>query len=44
MFQFPGFATHTYGFSVRLFGYPGLKARLTAPPEAIYCLMLQRQR
>jgi hypothetical protein len=24
MFQFPGFATHTYGFSMRLFGYPGL--------------------
>ncbi len=32
MFQFPGFATHTYGFSVRSFGNPGLNARLTAPP------------
>ena len=32
MFQFPGLATHAYGFSVRLFGYPGLNARLTAPP------------
>ena len=32
MFQFPGFATHAYGFSVRLFGDPGLNARLTAPP------------
>ncbi len=32
MFQFPGFATRTYVFSTGLFGYPGLKARLTAPP------------
>jgi hypothetical protein len=32
MFQFPGFAPHTYGFSMRSFGYPGLNARLTAPP------------
>jgi hypothetical protein len=32
MFQFPPFAPYTYGFSVRSFGYPGLKARLTAPP------------
>ena len=32
MFQFPPLATHTYGFSVRQFGYPGINARLTAPP------------
>jgi hypothetical protein len=32
MFQFPPFATHAYGFSVRLFGNPGIDARLTAPP------------
>jgi hypothetical protein len=32
MFQFPPFATHTYGFSVRQFGHPGINARLTAPP------------
>src|SRR5207248_3604128 len=32
MFQFPPFAAHAYGFSVRQFGYPGLNARLTAPP------------
>jgi hypothetical protein len=32
MFQFPRFAPHTYGFSVRSFGDPGLNARLTAPP------------
>src|SRR3954466_10862149 len=32
MFQFPGFATHAYGFSVRSFGHPGINARLTAPP------------
>jgi hypothetical protein len=32
MFQFPGLAAHTYGFSVGQFGHPGLNARLTAPP------------
>src|SRR6266404_9917433 len=32
MFQFPPFATHAYGFSVRPFGDPGIDARLTAPP------------
>ena len=32
MFQFPGFAPCAYGFSTRLFGYPGIEARLTAPP------------
>lgn len=32
MFQFPPFATCAYGFSARQFGYPGLNARLTAPP------------
>src|SRR5213082_2668939 len=32
MFQFPGLATHAYGFSVRPFRDPGLNARLTAPP------------
>ena len=32
MFQFAGFATHAYGFSVRQFGYPGINARLTASP------------
>jgi hypothetical protein len=32
MFQFPAFATYTYGFSVRQFGNPGLNAWLTAPP------------
>ena len=32
MFQFPPFAADTYGFSVRLFGYPGINARLTASP------------
>jgi hypothetical protein len=32
MFQFPRFATRAYGFSSCLFGYPGLNARLTAPP------------
>src|SRR5207253_10047749 len=32
MFQFPGFATHAYGFSVRSFGYPGINTRLTIPP------------
>ena len=40
MFQFPGFASHTYGFSVRYsgfpewvspFGHPRITARLTAP-------------
>lgn len=32
MFQFSRFATDTYGFSACLFGYPGINARLTAPP------------
>ena len=32
MFQFPPFAACTYGFSACSFGYPGIKARLTAPP------------
>src|SRR3954465_11463718 len=32
MFQFPGFATRTYGFGTGQFGHPGLNARLTAPP------------
>ena len=32
MFQFPGFATSTYGFSAGPFRHPGIKARLTAPP------------
>lgn len=32
MFQFPPFATRTYGFSTCLFGYPGINARLTASP------------
>src|SRR5437588_12341337 len=32
MFQFPGLATGTYGFSAGPFGHPGLNARLTAPP------------
>jgi hypothetical protein len=32
MFQFAPFATHTYGFSVRQFGNPGINARLTASP------------
>jgi len=32
MFQFPGFATQTYGFSLRSFGYPGINSRLTDPP------------
>jgi hypothetical protein len=32
MFQFPGFATSAYGFSVRSFGYPGINTRLTIPP------------
>jgi hypothetical protein len=32
MFQFAAFATHTYGFSVRRFGNPGINARLTATP------------
>jgi len=40
MFQFPGFASHTYGFSVRYlpsgrwvapFGHPRINARLPAP-------------
>ncbi len=33
MFQFPPFAPYTYGFSARSFGYPGINARLTAPPS-----------
>jgi hypothetical protein len=32
MFQFPPFASAAYGFSSGSFGYPGLNARLTAPP------------
>src|SRR5207302_9277156 len=32
MFQFPGLAACTYGFSAGQFGNPGLSARLTAPP------------
>ena len=32
MFQFPPFATCTYGFSAGLFGHPGINARLTASP------------
>ena len=32
MFQFPPFATYTYGFSARSFGYPGINARLTTSP------------
>ena len=32
MFQFSGFALHTYGFSMQSFRDPGINARLTAPP------------
>ncbi len=32
MFQFPGLAACTYGFSAGRFGHPGINARLTAPP------------
>jgi hypothetical protein len=32
MFQFPRFATRTYGFSTCQFGYPGINVRLTTPP------------
>ena len=32
MFQFPGFATYAYEFSVRRFGHPGINTRLTIPP------------
>src|SRR5262249_13331890 len=32
MFQFPGLAVCTYGFSADLFGHPGINARLTASP------------
>ena len=32
MFQFPPFATYTYGFSVRQFGNPGINTRLTVSP------------
>ena len=32
MFQFPGLAANTYGFSGGWFGNPGIKARLTARP------------
>src|SRR5262249_16446765 len=32
MFQFPPFATHTYGLSVCRFGHPGINSRLTDPP------------
>jgi hypothetical protein len=33
MFQFPPFAMHAYGFSMHLFGYSGINACLTAPPD-----------
>src|SRR5437667_3016049 len=33
MFQFPGFATDAYGFSVRSFRNLGINARLTTPPS-----------
>jgi hypothetical protein len=33
MFQFPGLATNTYGFSIGWFRDLGIKARLTAPPR-----------
>ena len=33
MFQFSAFAAYTYEFSVCQFGYPGINARLTAPPS-----------
>jgi hypothetical protein len=33
MFQFPPFAAHAYGFSVRVFGNLGISTRLTAPPS-----------
>jgi hypothetical protein len=32
MFQFSAFAVYAYGFSVYLFGNPGINARLTATP------------
>ena len=32
MFQFPPFATSSYGFTGRSFGHPGINARLTASP------------
>ena len=32
MFQFPPFATCTYGFSTRRFGNPGISTRLTVSP------------
>ena len=32
MFQFAGFALHTYVFSMQSFRDPGINARLTAPP------------
>jgi len=32
MFQFSGLVTDAYVFSVRLFGYPGINACLTASP------------
>ena len=32
MFQFPGFAPHSYEFTVRSFGHPGINSRLTDPP------------
>ena len=32
MFQFPGLAPGTYGFSAGSFGYPGINARVTASP------------
>ena len=33
MFQFPGLAAYTYGFSVSQFGNLGINARLTASPS-----------
>ena len=33
MFQFPGFALRTYGFSTELFGNLGINTRLTIPPS-----------
>ena len=32
MFQFPPFASNTYGFSAGSFGNPGINTRLTVPP------------
>ena len=33
MFQFPGFASQTYGFSLGSFGNLGISTRLTIPPS-----------